>query len=142
MAAFAFPVALVSNFVGFEIGQRIFAAKHLQVGLGHPGVLVAILFGAVAVSLIAVIGVGLAGVIRHTAGATTAMAVVIVGGLTFGQLLPARVRGYLPGTAIQDAVTWHGHRGPRGVRRHRPGRGSHASSARRRLTLRAPTQVA
>ncbi len=68
VAAFAFPVALVSNFVGFEIGQRIFAAKHLQVGLGHPGVLVAILFGAVAVSLIAVIGVGLAGVIRHTAG--------------------------------------------------------------------------
>ena len=107
VAAFAFPVALVSNFVGFEIGQRIFAAKHLQVGLGHPGVLVAILFGAVAVSLIAVIGVGLAGVIRHTAGATTAMAVVIVGGLTFGQLLPARVRGYLPGTAIQDAVTVH-----------------------------------
>ena len=39
MAAFAFPVALVSNFVAFEIGQRIFAGKHLQVTLGHPGVL-------------------------------------------------------------------------------------------------------
>ena len=39
VAAFAFPVALVSNFVAFEIGQRIFAGKHLQVTLGHPGVL-------------------------------------------------------------------------------------------------------
>jgi len=107
MAAFAFPVALVSNFVAFEIGQRIFAGKHLQVGLGHPGVLGAIFFGAVAVSLIAVVGVGLGGVIRHTAGATTAMAVLIVGGVTLGQLLPAGLRGYLPGTALQAAVTVH-----------------------------------
>jgi ABC-2 type transport system permease protein len=107
VAAFAFPVALISNFVAFEIGQRIFAGKHLQVSLDHPGVLGAIFFGAVAVSLIAVMGVGLGGVIRHTAGATTAMAVVIVGGVTFGQLLPAGMRGYLPGTAIQAAVTVH-----------------------------------
>ncbi|MGA3217524.1 MAG: ABC transporter permease [Acidimicrobiales bacterium] len=107
VAAFAFPVALVSNVVAFEIGQRIFAAKHLQVALGHPGVLRAIFFGALAVSLIAALGVGLGGVIRHTAGATTAMAVVIVGGVTFGQLLPASMRGYLPGTAIQAAVTVH-----------------------------------
>jgi hypothetical protein len=111
VAAFAFPVVLVSNFVAFEIGQRIFAAKHLQVTLGHPGVLTAIFFGAVAVSLIAVIGVGLGGVIRHTAGATAAMAVVIVGGVTFGQLLPAGLRGYLPGTALQAAVTVHARAG-------------------------------
>jgi hypothetical protein len=107
VAAFVFPVALVGNFVSFEIGQRIFASKHLQVSLGHAGVLGAIFFGAVAVSLIAVIGVGLGGSIRHTAGATTAMAVVIVGGVTFGQLLPASLRGYLPGTALQAAVTVH-----------------------------------
>ncbi|MGC9963675.1 MAG: hypothetical protein ABSE47_17520 [Acidimicrobiales bacterium] len=107
VAAFAFPVALVSNLVAFGLGQRIFAAKHLQVSFSHPGVIEAILFGAVAVSLIAVIGVGLGGVVRHTAGATAAMAVVIVGGVTFGQLLPAAWRGYLPGTALQAAVTVH-----------------------------------
>jgi ABC-2 type transport system permease protein len=107
VAAFAFPVTLISNFVAFEIGQRIFAGKHLQVTLGHPGVLGAIFFGTVAVSFIAVIGVGLGGVIRHTAAATAAMAVVIVGGVTFGQLLPAGMRGYLPGTALQAAVTVH-----------------------------------
>jgi ABC-2 type transport system permease protein len=107
VAAFAFPLALVSDFVAFEIGQRIFAGKHLQVTLGHPGVLGAIFFGALAVSLIAVIGIGFGGIIRHTAGATTAMAVVIVGGVTLGQLLPAGLRGYLPGTALQAAVTVH-----------------------------------
>lgn len=107
VAAFAFPVALVSNFIAFAVGQQIFAGKHLQVSLGHPGVLGAIFFGAVAVSLIAVVGVGLGGLIRHTAGATTAMALLIVGGVMFGQLLPASVRGYLPGTALQAAVTVH-----------------------------------
>ncbi len=107
VAVFAFPLALVSNVIAFDIGQRIFAAKHLQVSIAHPGVLGAIFLGALAVSLIVVIGVGLGGVIRHTAGATTAMAVVIIGGVTFGQLLPAAWRGYLPGTAIQAAVTVH-----------------------------------
>ena len=80
-----FPVALLCDVVGFELGQQIFAGKHLQVAFGHPGVLQAIVFGAVAVSLVAVIGVGLGGVIRHTAGATTALALVIVGGVTLGQ---------------------------------------------------------
>jgi hypothetical protein len=107
VAVFVLPAALISNLVAFEIGQRIFTSKHLQVTLGHPGVLRAIVFGAVAVSLVAVVGVGLGGIIRHTAGATTAMAVVIVGGVTLGQLLPAALRGYLPGTAIQAAVTVH-----------------------------------
>jgi len=107
VAAFVFPVALVSNVIAFEIGQRIFAGKHLEVALGQPGVLGAIVFGAVAVSLTAVLGVGLGGVIRHTAGTTAAMAVAIVGGVTFGQLLPAGLRGYLPGTAIQAVVTVH-----------------------------------
>ena len=106
-AAFVFPVALLSNLVSFEVGQRIFAAKHLQVSLGHPGVLQAVVFGAVAVSLIAVIGVGLGGIIRHTAGATTALILVIIGGVMFGQLLPAGFRQYLPGTALQAAVTVH-----------------------------------
>jgi ABC-2 type transport system permease protein len=107
VAAFAFPVALVSSLIAFVIGQQIFAGKHLAVTLWHPGVAGAVFFGAVAVGLIAVMGVGLGGLIRHTAGATSAMALLIVGGVTFGQLLPASLRGYLPGTALQAAVTVH-----------------------------------
>ena len=104
-AAFVFPVALLADVVSFQVGQRVFTGKHLQVSFGHPGVLQAVVFGAVAVSLIAVIGVGLGGLIRHTAGATTALVLVIVGGVTLGQLLPAGLRQYVPGTVFQAAVT-------------------------------------
>lgn len=47
------------------------------------------------------------GVIRHTAGAATTLALIIVGGLTVGQLLPAGWRQYFPGIATQAAVTVH-----------------------------------
>jgi hypothetical protein len=107
VAAFAFPVALLCNVAGFELGQRIFAGQHAQVAIGHPGVVQAMVFGALAVSLTAVIGVGLGGVIRHTAGAATTLALIIVGGLTVGQFLPAGRRQYMPGIATQAAVTVH-----------------------------------
>jgi hypothetical protein len=107
VAVFAFPVALLCNVAGFELGQRIFASKHAQVAIGHPGVVQAMVFGALAASLTAVIGVGLGGLIRHTAGAATTLALVIVGGLTVGQFLPAGWRQYMPGIATQAAVTVH-----------------------------------
>ena len=104
-AAFVFPVALLTAVVSFEAGQRVFTGKHLEVSLAHPGVLQAVVFGALAVSLIAVIGVGLGGLIRHTAAATTTLVLVIVGGVTLGQLLPTGLRQYVPGTALEAAVT-------------------------------------
>ena len=107
VAAFVFPVALLVDVAGFELGQRIFTGDHLQVALSHPGVPRAIVFGAVAASLVAVIGVGLGGLIRHTAGATTTLTMIIVGGAILGQLLPAGLRQYLPGTAMQAAITVH-----------------------------------
>jgi ABC-2 type transport system permease protein len=106
-AAVAFPVTLLCNVVGFELGQRIFAGRHAAVTLGHPGVLKAMLFGAVAVSLVAVIGVGIGGLIRHTAAAATILSLIIIGGLTVGQFLPAGWRQYMPGIATQAAVTVH-----------------------------------
>ena len=56
-------------------------------GIGHPGVLRAMFFGAVAVSLVAVIGVGIGALTRHTAGAATILSLIIIGGLTVGQFL-------------------------------------------------------
>ena len=105
-AAFVFPVALLaamSSASRSDSGSS--PASTSKCRFGHPGVLQAVVFGAVAVSLIAVIGVGLGGLIRHTAAATTALVLVIVGGVTLGQLLPAGLRQYVPGTALQAAVT-------------------------------------
>ena len=107
IAALAFPVALVSNLLSFEVGQRIIATKHAQVSIGHPGVVQALVLGAVAVSLVTVVGVGLGGIIRHTAGATTALSLVLIGGAMFSDLLPAGFRQYLPETAAQAVVTVH-----------------------------------
>lgn len=107
VAAFVLPVALLCNVASFVIGQRILARKHLDVSFTHPGVAMAIVLGTLAISLMAVVGVGLGGLIRHTAGASTALAVVIVGGLTFGQYLPPGVREYLPATAMQATLTVH-----------------------------------
>jgi ABC-2 type transport system permease protein len=106
-AAFAFPVALLAAVVSFEVGQRILAGKHLEVSFGDPGVARAVVFAAMAVSLVAIIGVGLGGLIRHTAGATTTLVMVIVGAAVLGQFVPAGLRQYLPGTALEAAVTVH-----------------------------------
>ena len=104
-AGFAFPVALLAAVVSFEVGQQAFVGKHLQVSFASPGVIRALVFAALAVSLVAVIGVGLGGLIRHTAGATTALVMVIVGGAVLGQFLPAGLHQYLPGAALEAAVT-------------------------------------
>jgi ABC-2 type transport system permease protein len=106
-AAFAFPVSLLAAIISFEVGQQAFVSKHLQASLGHAGVDRAVIFAALAVSLVAVIGVGLGGLIRHTAGATATLLLVIVGGAVLGQLLPAGLRQYVPGTALEAAVTVH-----------------------------------
>jgi len=72
LAAVVFPVALLSNLAAFLVGSQILSSKHLGATLGQTGVIQAIVFGALAISVVAVIGLGLGGIIRHTAGATTA----------------------------------------------------------------------
>ena len=105
LAVLAFPVALASNLVAFVIGQQIFASKHVAPGFGQPGVMRAIVFGALAVSLVSVIGLGLGGVIKRTAGATTALSLIVIAGSIFGGALPAGISQYLPSSAIQSMVT-------------------------------------
>ncbi|MCU1496869.1 MAG: putative transporter transrane protein [Acidimicrobiales bacterium] len=104
LAAIAIPVALATNVVSFFIGSRILATKDISMSLSQPGVTKAIVFGAVAVSAVTVIGLGLGGIIRRTAGATTALLLAIMGSQIFGLALPAGARQYLPGSALQ-AVT-------------------------------------
>jgi len=104
LATMAFPIALATNLASFFIGRQILSAKDVSMSLGQPGVTKAILFGAVAVSAVTVLGLGLGGIIRRTAGATTALLLAILGSQLFGLALPAGARQYLPGYALQ-AVT-------------------------------------
>ena len=105
LAVMAFPVGLVSNLLALLAAQQIMAGKSISLSLGDPGVMQAIIFGAVAVSLVTVMGLGLGGIIRRTAGATTALSLVIVGGSIFGIALPESARAYLPSSALQAVVS-------------------------------------
>jgi ABC-type transport system involved in multi-copper enzyme maturation permease subunit len=104
LAAIAIPVALVTNVASFFIGRQVLATKHVSMSLSQPGVTKAIVFGALAVSAVTVMGLGLGSIIRRTAGATTALLLTIMGSQIVGLALPAGARKYLPGTALQ-AVT-------------------------------------
>jgi hypothetical protein len=104
-AGLALPTALAANLAAFLLGQRILASTGAETTLGSPGVARAITFGALAVSATAVLGVGLGAIIRRTAVATTLLSVGIIGSQLLSVVVPTGARPYLPGTALQAAVT-------------------------------------
>jgi ABC-type transport system involved in multi-copper enzyme maturation permease subunit len=96
-------VSLISCVTVFFICQALLSAKHAGVSITDPGVLRAVLGGAVKMVLIGVIAVGVGAIVRHTAGAVAILFAVllIIPGLV--QLLPApwnnNITLYLPSSA-------------------------------------------
>jgi len=83
----------ISAFAAFLAGQAVLKAPAPQATLGQPGVLRAVLMAGAYPALIAVIGLGIGAIIRHTAGAICAVvSLVFVLPLLFGAL----------GTSVQD----------------------------------------
>jgi hypothetical protein len=105
VAAIAFPVALVANVTSYLASQSVFASKGIGSSLGDPGVIVAILDSAVAVTLIAIVAVGLGAAIRHAAGANTVLSLVMIGTQLLGIALPHGVAKFLPGYVLQAMVS-------------------------------------
>jgi ABC-2 type transport system permease protein len=68
-AVLAFLVTGVSTFLGFLLGQRALASTHLQASLSTPGAGRAIIGGALYLTVIGLLGIGLGFLIRNTAGA-------------------------------------------------------------------------
>lgn len=98
-AAVLTAVALIAGeilaFAAFAAGQVVAQSPAAHASLGQPGVLRAVLMAGAYPALIALTGLGLGALIRHTAGAISALA-----GIVF--VLPLIV---LPmGTSIQNAV--------------------------------------
>jgi ABC-2 type transport system permease protein len=98
-AAVVGAVTLVAGeilaFAAFFAGQAMLKAPAPHATLGQPGVLRAVLMAGVYPALIALIGLGLGAIIRHTAGAICAVVGVVF-------VLPLLV---LPmGTSIQNSV--------------------------------------
>jgi ABC-type transport system involved in multi-copper enzyme maturation permease subunit len=67
----------ISAFVAYAAGQAVLTAPAPHAALGQPGVLRAVLMAGAYPALCALIGLGIAALIRHTAGAICAVAGVL-----------------------------------------------------------------
>ena len=61
------------SLAAFGVGQAILHQEHLGDSLGDPGVARAVLGGGIYIAAIALVGLGLGTVIKHTAGTTVAL---------------------------------------------------------------------
>jgi ABC-2 type transport system permease protein len=77
IAAVALGAGEVLAFLSFTVGQASVPHGLVHATLGQPGVLRAVLMAGAYPALIALIGLGLAALIRHTAGAISAMVGVV-----------------------------------------------------------------
>ena len=71
-AAVSLVTGLVACFSSFFIGQAILSSHHLNVTLGDPNVLRAVIGGALFLTACGMLAYGLGAILRHTAGAITA----------------------------------------------------------------------
>jgi ABC-2 type transport system permease protein len=100
-AAVTLALSLVTSFVDFFTGQAILASKHLDTTLGQPDVLRAVLLSAAIVTVFGLLAYGTGALIRHTAGAITAILGVIFLTPLLAQALPTPwfqdLQRWLPG---------------------------------------------
>jgi hypothetical protein len=96
-------VGLVGCFSAFGIGQAIFTAKHAGVSLRDPDVLRAVFGGAGYLAAVGVLGLGLATILRRTAGAIATLVGLLLILPILASFLPSPwsddVAKYLPGEA-------------------------------------------
>jgi len=102
-------------FATFFTGQWALSAGHLQVSLAHPGALRGVLAAGFYLAVMAWVGLGLGALVRHTAGAITAMTAVVFLLPTIIHALPApwdtRIGRFTLDGAAQQMIAQHPHAG-------------------------------
>jgi ABC-2 type transport system permease protein len=88
VAVTGFVVGTSIAFASFFLGQLIFSHYSLNVTLGDPGVLRAVIGGGLYITALMLMALGLAALIRHTAGAITLVVGIAFIVPIFAQLLP------------------------------------------------------
>ena len=86
---------LVASFSAFWTGQAIFASKGLDASISDPGVLRAVFGGALYLTGIGVLGVGIGAILRRTAGAVAPLVALLF-------IVPL-VTGFLP-SSFQETI--------------------------------------
>ncbi len=96
-------VSLVACLGAFSIGQAIFTAKHAGVSLADPGVARAVVGGALYLVAVGLMGLGLATILRRTAGAIATLVGLLLVLPILVNFLPSPwnddIAKYLPGEA-------------------------------------------
>jgi ABC-2 type transport system permease protein len=97
-AGTVFAVALVLgealSFGSFLLGQAVLHGEHLNVGLGAPGVLRSVASAGLYLCVVTMVGFGLGALLRHPAGAMTALIAVVF--LAYGAAKAVESWSYLP----------------------------------------------
>jgi hypothetical protein len=111
LAGATVTVSLPAAFAAFEGGQSILAKQPLATSLGQPGVVRAVVGGALYLTVAALLGLGLGALLRSTAGGIAALfgllfALQMVAGLLPGSLQQT-VAKYLPANAGQAVTAVH-----------------------------------
>jgi ABC-2 type transport system permease protein len=85
-------------FAAFLVGQSILSAENLDIGLGEPGVARAVVGSALFLTAVGLLGLGLGGLLRNTAGGIAAL---------FGLLFaPQILVGFLPESVSDDVYKY------------------------------------
>ena len=102
-AVVTFVVGLAACFAAFFLGQSIFSAKHAQASLGDPDVLRAVIGGALYLTVLGALGIGLGTIVRRTSGAIAVLVTMLLILPVLAELLPSPwnddVSKYLPAQA-------------------------------------------
>jgi ABC-2 type transport system permease protein len=114
-AALALVVSETVSFAAFFIGQAILSGSAPTTALSQPGVLRAVVGGGLYLTVLGLLAVGLAAIIRHTAGAiTTFVAILLILPLVvaafpasighpIGKFLPATIGSAMTATTSRGA---------------------------------------
>jgi ABC-2 type transport system permease protein len=98
----ALVTGLIATFASFFIGQALLSGEHLSTTLAHPGVLRAVVGGALYLTACGMLAFGLGLLLRHSAGAITAA----VGVLFVLFILYSMVSDSLPTSWQNDITRW------------------------------------
>lgn len=105
--AVSLTVSLLSVLVAFLVGQAILKSKNVGVSLGDPSVLRAVLGAGVYLTVIALLGLGIATIVRRTAGAIATLVGLVLVFPLLTQALPSpwnkNIAKYLP-SELGDAL--------------------------------------
>jgi ABC-2 type transport system permease protein len=109
--ALALVIGEIISFLSFYIGQGFLSGSAPQATLGQAGVLRAVIGGGLYIAVLGLFALGLATIIRHTAGAITAFATVLLILPLISQALPSSINNviarYLPANIGVVMMTVH-----------------------------------